>query len=170
MSPIEIQKGYIPGSLGRVASLHGAYYHEHWDFDLYFEAKVATDLAEFLQRYDESRDGFWTATANGRIEGSISVDAHRAETDGAHLRWFIVSDALRGQGAGTRLFTEALDHCRSCGYERAYLWTFAGLDAAHHLYDKNGFSLAEERSGSQWGTEVRERRFECILSDLPTEK
>jgi len=32
MSNVEIVKGYIPGSIGRVAELHGAYYHEHWDF------------------------------------------------------------------------------------------------------------------------------------------
>ena len=26
----------------------------------FFEAKVASELAEFMQRYDEQRDGFWT--------------------------------------------------------------------------------------------------------------
>jgi len=60
MSNVEIVKGYIPGSIGRVAELHGTYYHEHWDFSLFFEAKVATELSEFLGRYDEKRDAFWT--------------------------------------------------------------------------------------------------------------
>ena len=35
--------GYIPGAIGRVAELHGRYYHEYWSFDLFFESKVATE-------------------------------------------------------------------------------------------------------------------------------
>lgn len=36
---------------------------------------VATQLSEFLTRYDAERDGFWTASLEGRIEGSITIDA-----------------------------------------------------------------------------------------------
>ena len=50
MPDVEILGGYIPGSLGRVAELHGMYYQQHWGFGLFFEAKVATELAEFLGR------------------------------------------------------------------------------------------------------------------------
>lgn len=80
MSRIRIDKGYVPGSLGRAVELHGAYYGAHWGFGLFFEAKVATDLAEFLKRCDESRDGFWTASADGRVEGCIAIDGIHAET------------------------------------------------------------------------------------------
>jgi GNAT superfamily N-acetyltransferase len=107
-----------------VAELHGIYYHQQWGFGLFFEAKVAIELAEFLRRYDARRDGFWTATLTGRIEGSITIDGLHAEGEGAHLRWFIVSDALRGRGMGHRLINAALDFCRQCGYRRVYLWTF----------------------------------------------
>jgi hypothetical protein len=41
MSEIEICKGYVPGTIGRVVELHGAYYHAHWGFGAFFEAKVA---------------------------------------------------------------------------------------------------------------------------------
>lgn len=159
-----IARDYVPGALGRVVFLHADYYHRHWRFGLYFEAKVATELAEFLQRYDPSRDGFWTASIDGCVEGSIAIDGACADTTGAHLRWFIVSDALRGKGAGTRLIGAAKDFCRRKGYRKVYLWTFEGLDAARHLYEKEGFVLVEERIGSQWGTEVREERFECSLA------
>ena len=37
--------------------------------------------------------------------------------------------------------------------------TFSGLHAALHLYEENGFVLAEERLGNQWGKDVREQRF-----------
>ncbi|GAI69557.1 unnamed protein product, partial [marine sediment metagenome] len=38
MSNVEMVKGYIPGSIGRIAELHGTYYNEHWDFTVFFEA------------------------------------------------------------------------------------------------------------------------------------
>jgi N-acetylglutamate synthase-like GNAT family acetyltransferase len=163
MSEIEITRGYVPGSLGRVAGLHGAYYHEHWGFGLFFEAKVAVELSEFLKRYDERRDGFWTVSADGRIEGCIAIDGIHAGSGGAHLRWFIMSDALRGKGAGNRLIDTAIRFCRSKDYSKIYLWTFEGLGAARHLYEKAGFRLVEEHKGTQWGIEVNEQRFECSL-------
>ena len=58
MSNVKIAKGYIPGSIGRVAELHGTYYHAHWGLGHFFEAKVATELSGFLSRYDQKRDGF----------------------------------------------------------------------------------------------------------------
>jgi len=163
MSDVEIVNGYIPGSIGRVAELHSIYYYEHWGFGVFFEAKVATELGEFLGRYDENRDGFWIALREGRIEGSITIDGIHAENKGAHLRWFIMSDELRGSGIGDRLISTAMDFCRKNGYKRVYLWTFEGLHPARHLYEKMGFTLVEQQKGTQWGTEVNEQRYELRL-------
>ena len=127
------------------------------------EAKVATELAAFLGRYDEEKDGFWTAVVGGHIEGSITIDGAHAATEGAHLRWFIISDDLRGKGVGNQLMDTAMDFCRSRGYKRVYLWTFEGLNPARHLYEKNGFRLIEQHKGNQWGREVNEQRFELEL-------
>ena len=163
MSDFEVLEGYVPGSLGRVASLHGSYYHEHWGFGVYFEAKVATELASFLTSYIPWRDGFWTVSVDGQVEASIAVDGSDAQGEGAHLRWFIVSDRLRGRGAGGELLHTAMEFCRARRYPSAYLWTFSGLEAARHLYEREGFALCEERPGTTWGSEVLEQRFECVL-------
>jgi GNAT superfamily N-acetyltransferase len=96
----------------------------------------------------------------GHIEGSIAIDGLHAGDTGAHLRWFIMSDALRGKGIGKQLIDTAIGFCHSTGYKRIYLYTFEGLDTARHLYEKAGFRLAEQQKGSQWGTEVNEQRFE----------
>ena len=164
MSALEIKKGYVPGSIGRVAEIHGTYYHDNWGFGLFFEAMVATDLSGFLSRYDETCDGFWTAMMNGRVEGHITIDGIHAETEGAHLRYFIVSDVLRGKGTGSRLITTAMDFCREAGHKKVYLWTFEGLLPARHLYEKAGFRLVEQRTGNQWGVRVNEQRFELQLT------
>jgi GNAT superfamily N-acetyltransferase len=151
--------GYVPGAIGRVAEMHAAYYSKAWQFGLFFEAKVAGDLSAFLSRFDADRDGFWTAIADGRVEGSIAIDGAAAMTSGAHLRWFILSEALRGRGMGNRLLEEAIGFCRLQAYPRVFLWTFAGLDSARHLYEKFGFRLVEENPGRQWGPPVTEQRF-----------
>jgi GNAT superfamily N-acetyltransferase len=163
MEEIHIERGYIPGSIGRIAELHGAYYHEHWGFGAFFEAKVASELAEFIGRYDANKDGFWTALLGDRIEGSIAIDGIHAQGSGAHLRWFIVSASLHGRGIGSRLIGTATLFCRNRGYNKVYLWTFKGLEPAKHLYEKNGFILAEQRRGTTWGTEVIEQRYELAF-------
>ena len=152
--------GYRPGAIGRVAEMHAEYYHRHWGFGLFFEAKVAKELAEFLCRFEKGRDGFWTLFSGDRVEGAIAVDGLKAATEGAHLRWFIVSQELKGRGWGRRLITEAVAFCDRHAHPRIVLWTFAGLDAARHLYDAFGFHLVSQEEGEQWGTRVVEQRFE----------
>jgi GNAT superfamily N-acetyltransferase len=121
-------------------------------------------MSEFIARYDENRDGIWCATVNDRIEASITVDGFDAENAGVHLRWFVCSDMVRGEGVGGRLMTEALRLCRDRRYSCVYLWTFRGLESARHLYEKAGFSLVETRLGKQWGTQVDEQHYELQLT------
>ena len=157
--PIEID-GYRPGAIGRVAEMHAAYYHSHWGFGLFFEAKVAIELAEFLGRFVGERDGFWTLLDGNRVAGSIAIDGLKTASEGAHLRWFIVSPEITGSGWGRRLMGEAVAFCDRQAYRRIFLWTFAGLDAARHLYEAFGFHLVSEAQGERWGARVVEQRFE----------
>lgn len=160
---IDLVNGYVPGSLGRITQLHAEYYNTHWGFGLFFESRVARDLAEFLERYDGARDGLWSASKDARIVASIAIDGLHAADQGAHLRWFIVSDALRGHGLGSRLLRTAIDFCRTNNYSRVHLHTFEGLDSARRLYEENGFTLVARHKGVQWGAEVNEQTFQLKL-------
>jgi GNAT superfamily N-acetyltransferase len=155
--------GYTPGAIGRIAELHATYYHERWGFDLFFESKVATELSAFLRRLNERRDGFWVARLGEKMVGSIAIDGMNFGSKGGHLRWFIVSAENQGQGIGNQLLEEAIQFCRKKGFGRVYLWTFAGLDAARHLYEKYGFRLCEQHEGNEWGRTVTEQMFELDL-------
>src|SRR5690606_36074034 len=159
---LSFHEGYRPGCIGRIAELHACHYHRLADFGLAFESKVARELAAFCEGYVDGRDDLWLALVGGRVEGSIAIDGTHAQRDGAHLRWFIVSDGLRGKGVGSRLLASAMAFCRKCGYRRVYLWTFEGLDAARHLYEKAGFRLVQQQRGAQRGTEVNEQRFDLF--------
>lgn len=159
---LTLSRGYQLGCIGRITELHARYYAAHVGFGVYFESKVARELAAFCEGYDETRDGLWLAVRDGQIEGSIAIDGSHADTDGAHLRWFITSDALRGSGAGSALLQQAMDFCDARGYHKVYLWTFDGLQAARHLYEKHGFRLVLQQAGRQWGAQVQEQRFERL--------
>ena len=155
--------GYVPGAIGRIAELHGTYYHKHWGFHLFFESKVAIELSEFLRRFKEASDGFWVASVGEKIVGAIAIDGANHDSQGAHLRWFIVAPENQGHGIGCKLLKEAIEFCRKKKSGRVYLWTFSGLDPARHLYERFGFKLCEEREGNQWGRTVTEQRFELTL-------
>ena len=164
MNKVAISNGYQPGAVGRVAQLHAEYYSRNWGFGLYFEAKVAVDLSDFLLRFDPERDGFWLAMSNDHgIVGSIAIDGIHAADQGAHLRWFITAEVCRGSGAGQRLLAQAIEFCRQRRYDKIYLHTFAGLDAARYLYEKHGFVLVDQHPDDTWGVEVNEQRFELGL-------
>lgn len=163
MIDFETIVGYTPGVIGRVSELHAKYYAAHWGFGHFFEAKVAIELSRFINTYNESKDRIWSLVVDGGIEGSITIDGTSEDDRVAHLRWFIVSDKIRGFGAGNRLMAQALAFSREAGFEKVYLWTFQGLAPARHLYDKFGFRLVEEHRGEQWGTAVVEQRLELVF-------
>lgn len=156
---MEICTGYEPGVIGRVVELHGIYYTKTWNFTAFFEAKVATELAAFANYYTPEQDGFWWVKKNNRLEGSIVITGRNAYEEGAHLRWFIMSEAIRGQGLGNQLISKAVDFCKEKNYPSVQLWTFSELHAAKKLYEKVGFKLAKEQIGTQWGVEVIEQQY-----------
>lgn len=159
MNEFKLTQGYSAGVIGRITELHAVYYSEKWGFGKYFEAKVATELSEFVGNYNETKDRIFLLFVNDVIEGSISIDGSSEKENIAHLRWFIVSDKLKGKGAGNYLMKQAMQFCVQNSYDSVYLWTFQGLDPARHLYEKYKFNLTKERSGKQWGTVVTEQRF-----------
>lgn len=158
-----IVSGYVPCAVGRVTELHAGYYHDNWDFGLYFETKVATELAQFLQSFNPARDGFWVALIDSRIIGSIAIVGEETSPQSARLRWLILDPEYKGRGLGKRLMRKAIDFCRKADFRRVYLTTFAGLDAARHLYERAGFRLIDEQEGAHWGKTVSEQTFELIL-------
>ncbi|MFI0844969.1 GNAT family N-acetyltransferase [Mesorhizobium sp. IMUNJ 23232] len=158
----EIVTGYVPGVIGRVAEMHGRYYVEPYGFGRFFEAKVASGIAEFSQRLDRPINGLWVALRGGEIVGTVAVDGEDFGPGIGHLRWFIMDDAVRGLGIGRRLLSEAIGFCDRQGFRHVDLWTLRGLDAARKLYEDFGFTLAEELVGDQWGTKVTEQRFRRV--------
>jgi DNA-binding MarR family transcriptional regulator/GNAT superfamily N-acetyltransferase len=156
---VQIEHGYRAGVIGRITEMHANFYARHAGFGQFFESQVAAELAEFAARLGNPRNGLWVALQAGRIVGSVAIDGEDTGNGNAHLRWFIVDDGIRGSGIGRKLLTRAVDFCDRAGFTKTHLWTFDGLHAARRLYEANGFKLAEERRGKQWGEAVTEQLF-----------
>lgn len=154
-----IVRGYRPGLIARITAMHALYYARTSGFGQRFESVVAAGLAEFCNRLGNPGNEIWAAMQGKEIVGSVAIDGEDIGAGTAHLRWFIVDDAMRGSGSGKRLLDGALAFADETGFAETHLWTFSGLDAARHLYETRGFVLAEERPGTQWGSEVLEQRF-----------
>ncbi|MCU6191841.1 bifunctional helix-turn-helix transcriptional regulator/GNAT family N-acetyltransferase [Enterobacter sichuanensis] len=156
---LKIVQGYLPGMIGRIAEMHGSYYAREHHFGRFFEAKVASGLAEFSGRLDKPCNQVWLAVMNDRIVGSVAIDGEDLEQGAAHLRWFIIDDGCRGHGAGKKLLTEAMRFCDDVGFSAVHLWTFNELTTARRLYESFGFTLVKEWEGDQWGSLVTEQQF-----------
>ena len=155
--------GYFPGCIGRIVAMHGTYYARAWRLAPVFEAQVAHELGELMERFDGTRDGFWIARDGDDIAGAIAIDG-RGAPERARLRFFIVDEPRRGSGLGGLLMRAALGFCRDVGFRSVFLTTFAGLDAARSLYERYGFVLAEQKPDRGWGVEVLAQRFELQLT------
>lgn len=154
---MRVHTGWFPGLVGDIAALHARHYAASHGFGAPFEAKVAAELGAFLARPHGPGDFFRAAEEGGRALGSLAIED---EGEGrAHLRWFILDGALRGQGLGRRWMGEALAHIRARGFRETYLWTLEGLPAAAKLYAEAGFLEAERVTGTQWFRPVTELRL-----------
>ncbi|MHA7773286.1 helix-turn-helix domain-containing GNAT family N-acetyltransferase [Roseibium sp. M-1] len=154
-----IVEGYQTGMIGDVAAMHGRTHGHIVGMGPTFESVVAKAMAEFMPRVTNDVNNSWSVVENGAVIGSITIDGEDLGNNIAHLRWFILSERLRGKGLGKVLLNKALEHCDRHGFDEIHLWTLKGLDAARALYEKNGFALAEEYVGDQWGKVVTEQMF-----------
>lgn len=157
---MQIETDFFPGALGAIAALHGEYYAKHWGFGVFFEAKVAAELAAFAMRKSDT-DLVLLARDDEGLAASLILDLHDPDSGdrGAHLRWFIMADRCRGTGLGRQFMTNAMAHADAHAGGASWLTTFAGLHPARALYEAHGYTLTHEAEGQAWGVSVQEQEF-----------
>lgn len=156
---LRIVEGYQTGMIGDIAAMQARTHGPTVGMGPAFESVVSKAMADFMARIGKPANNSWSVVDDGQILGSISIDGEDLGKNIAHLRWFILSEGLRGQGLGKRLLAKALEHCDEHGFDEIHLWTLKGLGAARALYERNGFVLADEYVGDQWGKDVNEQMF-----------
>jgi len=157
---MDVSEEFFPGALGEIVALHSKFYALHWGFGLFFETKVARELAEFADRAAKS-DLVLIAHDQESVAASLILDLNDPISGdrGAHLRWFISAYESRGTGIGRAFMERAVAHAQTHCKGRMWLTTFAGLNPARHLYEDFGFKLVSQEEGEAWGTRVQEQEF-----------
>ena len=160
LDDISIRTELQPGDLGYVTYLHGALYHQEYNYGLQFESYVAKGLCEFYEKYNPERSRIWACEHNDRMIGFLLL---MDRGSAAQLRYFLIEPQYRGIGLGSKLLKLYMDFLHECGYKESYLWTTHELDKAAFLYKRFGFKLTEEKESTAFGKPLKYQRYDLIL-------
>jgi putative acetyltransferase len=116
---------------------------------------ISDPEVDWMQRaYSEPRSAYFVierddATGNPIVEGGGGIAPLAGGDAGTcELRKMYFLPSLRGLGAGSTLMTHCLDAARGFGFERCYLETLTGMDAAMRLYERSGFRRIDAPMGA----------------------
>ena len=111
---------------------------------------IADPEVDWMSRaYAAPRHAYFVLERDGRVVGGGGVaplvggDAGTCE-----LRKMYFLREARGLGAGAALMGRCLEAARGFGFDRCYLETLTGMDAAMRLYERSGFHRIDAPMGA----------------------
>ena len=150
-----------PGDFGWIVKRNAELYAQDYGWLEPFEGVCAQIVADFVNKYDESRERGWIAEIDGENVGAVML---ANDGDGvARFRLLFVEPEARGLGIGVRLVDEAIRFARGAGYRKISLWTHSVLTAARHIYQSAGFKLMRSEEHRSWGEPVVSEHWDLEL-------
>ena len=150
-----------PGDFGWIIKRNAELYAQDYGWVAPFEGVCAQIVADFVNKFDATRERGWIAEIDGENVGSLML---ANDGDGvARLRLLLVEPRARGLGIGARLVDEAIRFARSAGYRKIALWTHSVLTAARHIYQGAGFKLMRSEEHQSWGQPVVSEHWDLDL-------
>ena len=150
-----------PGDFGWIVKRNAELYAQDYGWLEPFEGVCAQIVADFVNKYDESREHGWIAEIAGEKVGAVML---ANDGDGvARFRLLFVEPEARGLGIGVRLVDEAIRFARGAGYRKITLWTHSVLTAARHIYQSAGFKLMRSEEHRSWGEPVVSEHWDLEL-------
>jgi len=150
-----------PGDFGWIVKRNAELYAQDYGWVAPFEGVCAQIVADFVNKFDATRERGWIAEIDGENVGSLML---ANDGDGvARLRLLLVEPKARGLGIGARLVDEAIRFARSAGYRKIALWTHSVLTAARHIYQGAGFKPMRSEEHQSWGQPVVSEHWDLDL-------
>ncbi|AIF47518.1 GNAT family N-acetyltransferase [Dyella japonica] len=92
------------------------------------------------EAYARPRSAYFVVERDGKVIGGGGVAPLEGGDAGVcELRKMYFLPEARGIGAGSAMMLRCLEAARSHGFQRCYLETLTGMDAAQALYRRHGF-------------------------------
>jgi DNA-binding MarR family transcriptional regulator/N-acetylglutamate synthase-like GNAT family acetyltransferase len=160
------QRHYIlraprPGDFGWIVKRNAELYAQDYGWVAPFEGVCAQIVADFVNKFDESRERCWIAEVGGENVGAVMLANDGGDV--ARVRLLLVEPKARGLGIGARLIDELIRFARGAGYRKITLWTHSVLTAARHIYQKAGFKLMRSEEHQSWGEPVVSEHWDLEL-------
>jgi len=112
------------------------------EFGLPKEGTAYEDIEtkNMYQSYQNEREVYYVLEENGKVLGGGGIKKlNKNEDNICELQKMYFSPVIRGKGYGKSLFHKCLKAAKNFGYEKCYLESGFDLEAAIHIYEKNGF-------------------------------
>ena len=153
---------FRPGDMGLLVSRQAILYHELYGWNAGLEANEAETVAAFLSNFRPGREQCWIAEVDGTMAGSVMITD---EGDGlSRLRLLYVEPWAHGEGIGTALVRECVTFARAASFRRMTLWTHSVLEAARHIYAREGFELISTENHDSFGPMLTGETWELSLT------
>jgi putative acetyltransferase len=107
------------------------------------------EVSAMSAAYSHPRCAYFVVTIDGVVSGGGGIAPLEDGDEGTcELRKMYFLPTLRGRGAGGALIAQCMDFARAAGFNRCYLETLTGMDAAQALYRANGFERIDHALGA----------------------
>ena len=100
------------------------------------------------EAYARPRSAYFVVERDGVVIGGGGIAPLEGGDAGVcELRKMYFLPEARGIGAGSAMMLRCLDTARTHGFQRCYLETLSGMDAAQSLYRRHGFTRLDAPMG-----------------------
>ena len=149
------------GDIGRIIHSYAVQFAADYGWNHEFEAEIAERSAEFIRKFDSTRERCWIAEIDGHLVGSVFLVNISAEV--AEARLLYVAPEARGMGIGANLLSELINFARSTGYKKITMRTESILDFASPLFKEAGMTIVKETPHRRFGKDGVGQDWEMAL-------